>query len=119
MTDDWLPDRTYAAAVELFGQQFHNPKARSRVALARRTVHALRVWGEKYGPLNDDQRDYADEVLAAALRIAARDARGSRDNLFRFAQAAIGRTVNHERVDQGFKRRSGLVDVGNVLEGVA
>jgi len=117
--DAWLPDRMYETAVEVFGEQFHNRRARSRVALSRLAQHALRVWSEKYGPLNAQQSAYADDVLSAALRSARRDAEGDTGKLFRFAQAQIGRMVNHERVHEGFRSRAGLVEVGDVLAEVA
>jgi len=116
---EYLPAKTFAAAEELFGGAIFNPTSRTFQSLSRRVQHALRVWAEKYGPLTQEQAEYADDVLAASLRKAARDAAGDRSKLFRFAQATIARSVNHEIVDQGFKRRAGLVDVGNVLEGVA
>lgn len=112
---EYLPQKTFAAAEEIFGGSIYNPTSRTFQSLSRRVQHALRVWAEKYGPLTQEQAEYADDVLAAALRKAARDAGGDRSKLFRFAQATIARSVNHEVVDQGFKRRAGLVDVGDVL----
>ena len=115
----YLPQRTFAAATEIFGGSIYNPASRSHKSLSRRVEHALRVWAEKYGPLTPDQADYADHVLAAALRSAAKEAAGDRSKLFAFAQAQIGRVVNHERVHEGFQRRTERVEVGDVLEGVA
>ena len=107
----YLPEQTFSAALELFGEQMFNPSSRSYRSLSRRAQHALRVWSEKYGPLTQEQAEYADSVLASALRKAARDAGGDKSKLFRFAQATIGRAVNHEVVHAGFLKRSGLVRV--------
>ncbi len=115
----YLPQRTFAAAAEIFGGSIYNPASRAHKSLSRRVQHALRVWAEKYGPLTPDQYGYADTVLEAALRSAAREAAGDRSKLFSYAQAQIGRVVNHERVDAGFKARQETVDVGDVLAEVA
>ncbi len=115
----YLPQKTFDTAEELFGGSIYNPEGRTFKSLSRRVQHALRVWSDRYGTLNQAQAEYADSVLAAALRSAARDAAGDRSNLFRFAQAQIGRMVNHETVHAGFLKRAELVPVGDVLAGVA
>ena len=115
----YLPQRTFAAGAEIFGGSIYNPASRAHKSLSRRVQHALRVWAEKYGPLTADQYEYADTVLEAALRRAAADAAGDRSKLFAYAQAQIGRVVNHERVHAGFKRREETVEVGDVLAGVS
>lgn len=115
----YLPQRTFAAGAEIFGGSIYNPASRAHKSLSRRVQHALRVWAEKYGPLTPDQYEYADTVLEAALRSAAKEAAGDRSKLFAYAQAQIGRVVNHERVHEGFQRRAETVEVGDVLAGVA
>ena len=107
----YLPQQTFNTAEELFGGSIYNPTSRTFQSLSRRAQHALRVWNERYGPFTQEQAEYADSVLAAALRTAARDAAGDRSKLFRFAQAQIGRMVNHETVHAGFLRRQNLVPV--------
>ena len=107
----YLPNETFAVAEELFGGSIYNPESRTHKSLSRRVQHALRIWAEKYGPLSASQALYADSVLAAALRSAARDAAGDRGKLFQYAQAQIGRMVNHERVHAGFLQRAELVRV--------
>ena len=107
----YLPQKTFDTAEELFGGSIYNPESRTFRSLSRRVQHALRVWSERYGPFTQEQADYADSVLAAALRSAARDAAGNRSKLFRFAQAQIGRMVNHETVHAGFLKRQQLVRV--------
>lgn len=113
-----LPNRTFAAALEFFGPQLYNKNSRAYKSLHRRVEHALRVWAEKYGGLNAKQADYADLVLEAALKRAAKDAAGDVGKLFTYAQAGIGRIVNHERVHQGFTSRAETVRVGDVMQGL-
>jgi hypothetical protein len=115
----YLPQQTFDAAEELFGGSIFNPESRTYRSLSRRAQHALRVWSERYGPFNQSQAEYADSVLAAALRSAARDAAGDRSKLFRFAQARIGGMVNHETVHAGFLKRAQTFDVSEQLAVVA
>lgn len=114
----YIPQRTFDAALEIFGESIYNSKSRSYISLSRRVQHALRVWAEKYGGLNPKQADYADVVLEAGLRRAAREAGADKSKLFQFAQAGIGRLVNHERVHQGFTSRATTVNVGDVTDGL-
>jgi hypothetical protein len=103
---DYWPERTFAAARACFGEGVYNRAGRTYKALDRRVRHALRVWDEKYGPLNAEQAAYADEVLARAIQRGETDAGQDRAKRYRFVQATIGRAVNHEVIDAGFKRRA-------------
>lgn len=113
------PEETFAAALAGFGEPVYNRAGRTYKSLDRRIRHALRVWDEKYGPLNVDQAAYADELLAAAITRGVKDAGPDRQKRYQYAQANIGRAINHEVVDGGFKRRaSALIDVSAELAGV-
>lgn len=113
---DFWPERTFAAALEAFGGAVYARGGRTAKALERRINHARRVWAEKYGPLSTDQEDYADAVLASAIRRGARDGQAADGTLYSFVQAEIARRVNHEEVDAGFKRRAAAkIDVAAEL----
>ena len=104
----WVPELTFEAAVKVLGPQLHNPEGKTAKALTRRCRHALEVWTQKYGSLNDYQMVYADEVLASCvLRADSEEVRTK----FGYALYLIGQAVNHERVHEGFKKRGGLREV--------
>lgn len=109
----FIPDGAFEAARELFGDQLYNAKARTYRALERRCRHALRVWNDKYGPvLSSEQEAYADELLTWAIRDGHARAAAAGARPLQYVQASIGRLVNHERVDAGFKSRAAeLIDV--------
>ena len=103
------PDEVFAAAEAAFGRCVYARTGRTYQSLDRRIRHALRVWDEKYGPLNPAQNEYAATLLVHAIEKGAREAAGDRSKLYPFVQAGIGRLVNHERVDEGFKARAQTV----------
>lgn len=115
----YWPQATFEAAHTIFGGAILNTGSRTYQALDRRIRFALRVWDEKFGPLNDDQERYADEVLAAVLRKAQREAAGTRVKLWPFAQAGIGRAIHNDRVADGMRKRAGYVDPSAILAGIA
>lgn len=117
---DYWPERTFDAAKSAFGPAVYARSSRTYRNLDRRIRHALRVWDAKYGPLSAEQEAYADAVLCSAVARGAKRAGRDRSKLYSFVQAEIGRSVNHERVDAGFKARRGeLVDVSAELAEVA
>jgi hypothetical protein len=120
---DYWPEKTFAAAKACFGPAVYARTGRTGRALDRRIGHALRVWDEKYGPLSPEQEAYADDVLAAAISRGESEAGRDPAKRYAFVQAQIGRMVNHERVDAGFKRRAVELDVsaelGEALRSVA
>lgn len=113
-TNYW-PLHTHAAAVAAFGPAIHNTASRTFRSLDRRLQHALRVWREKYGPLNPAQEQYADSVLARCIEVGKADALGDAKKLYPFVQVRIAQAVGHESVHAGFERRSVRVDVSSVL----
>ena len=111
------PDEVGETAFSVFGPRIFNSQGRSFRLLNRRIRHALQVWEQKYGGLNDAQEAYAGAVLSWAIRRGRDDAAGSRANLYPYVLHALAGVVNHEKVDAGMKRRAdddysvGLVDV--------
>ncbi len=114
----FIPQTTFDTARSIFGDCMFNTGSRTYQALAKRVEHALRVWDEKYGPMNGRQELYADDVLSWALRQAQRDAGGDRKKLWPYAQAGIGRIIQHETVHEGFVVRAEYVDVTATLKGL-
>lgn len=117
------PDEVFACAVDVFGPQLNNPKSRTRLSLDRKIGHAIRVWQERYGPLNADQERYVSSVLCNAIRTGAEDraAAAPGSSLIPFVLARIGRVLNHEVVHAGFKRRATpriTVHLGDALAGI-
>ena len=111
------PDEVGETAFSVFGPRIFNSQGRSFRLLNRRIRHALDVWDQKYGVLNDAQEAYAGAVLAWAIRRGRDEAGGDRSHLYPYVLHSLGGVVNHEKVDAGFKRRAdddyaiGLVDV--------
>jgi hypothetical protein len=121
---DYWPEETFKAARACFGDVVYartgGTGGRTARALDRRISHALRVWDEKYGPLNAVQEAYADAVLAAAIRKGEAEAGHDRGKRYSFVQNKIGQAVNHEVVDGGFRKRAEkLIDVSAELAGEA
>jgi len=112
---DYWPQSTFEAALEVFGPAVYQPTSRTYKALDGRIRHALRVWGEKFGPLNAKQEQYADEILAFCIRKAQREAGGDRAKLWPYAQAGIGRAIMSERAETGMKSRRDTVDGSALL----
>jgi hypothetical protein len=119
---DLWPELTFAAAKEAFGPAIYNTASRSYKALDKRIRHARRTWRDKFGPLNAEQEQYADIILAHAIHFAAKDAAtvGNPRMLWPYVQNSITQLINHENVHAGFKRRADkLVDVTDVLKELA
>lgn len=115
---EFWPEDTFEAARACFGEAVFNRLGRTYKALDRRIRHALRVWDDKYGPLNPEQLAYADAVLASAIRAGEREAGRDRAKRYAYVQSKIGRAVNHETVDGGFKKRAsaeGMIDFSEEL----
>jgi hypothetical protein len=114
------PEAAWEAAFDIWGAALYNDNWRTRKALDRRVLHAVRVWRDQHGPLTVAQEAYMGEVLAWCFRSASKDAAGERKNLSRYAIKNISWMVNHERVQEGFVRRSQLriFDVDEALGGV-
>lgn len=118
--DPW-PEQTFAAALDVFGGAVYAETGKTRKNLDRRIRHALRVWREKYGPLNPKQEEYADLVLAFAIKKGGELARTMDGTVYAHVQSQIARSVNHETAHEGFKRRAELVnvDVGSLIGAAA
>lgn len=111
------PPLVFEAAVRSFGGAIYSgAKSKSFRALDRRVRHALRVWKDKYGPLNPAQEEYAARVLAGAID----SKRG--ENTHAFVLTRLDRAVNHETVHAGFASRADARDrslgVGEMFAGV-
>lgn len=78
-------------------------------AMTRRCRFAMKVWQGKYGNFNPEQAAYAESVLLYAISAAngLHGAKAKREA----AYGQLSRVVNHERTDEGFKRRAKTVDV--------
>lgn len=119
MPDGFWGERTFAAALAVFGPSVYNVTSRTYLALDRRITHTMAVWTEKYGPLTPEQERYADEVLGAVILRAEKDAAGDRQKLWPYAQSGIGRAVHHERVVAGMRKRGGYVSADTILAQLA
>jgi len=94
--EDWvLPVEVIDALKTVF------PKAGKRTieGVERRCKFAHRVWAEKYGPFNVEQGRYAIELMVYAIRAS--------QGQYAFLYSGFDQLVNHERVDEGFKKRAG------------
>ena len=78
--------------------------ARTMDAMLARARFALKVWGEKYGPLNPEQHEYANQLLVSAVECGikyAPDDKAKRPMVYTW----LDRIVNDERAHDGFIRR--------------
>lgn len=75
------------------------PEKHTIDAWCRRARHAHAVWLSKYGPFNVEQGEYVRTLLLYVISTAGKD-RGKLHGL-------MEDLVNHENVDQGFKKRRG------------
>ena len=104
--DQFWPDLTFHAALEAFGNSVHNSESPVRKALDRRIRHCMTVWVERYGPLNQEQEYYLDQVLSFSIIGGVRDAGSNRVKRRQFVMNNLAKAVNHEVVDRGFKSRA-------------
>ena len=113
-------EKVWREAAETFGKQrgFKNPLSpytRTWRLVVDRAEHALRVWDEKYGPLNRKQWDYAGDLVAYSLKQArtAPDCNAA----YAFFNTTLTSLLNHERTDEGFTRRADSLDdtLGSVI----
>ena len=113
-------DKVWREAAETFSQKRGhrnplNPYTRTWKLVVDRAEHALRVWDEKYGPLNRKQWDYAGDLIAYAL-IQARSAPDC-NAAYAFFNTTLTQLLNHERTDEGMTRRASSLDdaLGDVI----
>lgn len=106
-------EKVWLAAAETFAvKRGHrkplNPYTRTWRLVVDRAEHALRVWDEKYGPLNRSQWDYAGDLIAHALTQArtAPDCNAA----YAYFNTTLTSLLNHERTDAGFTRRATSLD---------
>lgn len=115
------PAQVFETALDIFGPSINNPQGRNRLSLDRRIGHALTVWaGRCGGSLSPEQERYASSVLCAALR-SGEDAWKSlgsprAPSLMACCLTRLASMVNHEKVHDGFKRRSGRTNRRRDLE---
>ena len=112
-----IPPKTFDVAREVFGDGVLGRRGRIATPLRSKIAHAMRVWDAKYGPLNDEQMDYADDLLAWTIRSGA--AYAAAQNMAHAAPMVwtnLQSIVNHERADAGFKSRaSATIDVSEEI----
>jgi len=78
--------------------------SRTMDAMLARARFALKVWQEKYGPLNPEQHEYANQLLVSAVECGikyAPDEKAKRPMVYTW----LDRIVNDERGHEGFMRR--------------
>ena len=110
-----VPPRTFEAARTAFGNGVMSRRGRTATPFRAKVAHALRVWDAKYGPLNEAQREYADDVLAYTIRTAADYARANSAPPQPLVWNSLLTIVNHERVDSGFKSRATSEDYSEAI----
>lgn len=110
------PQLVFDTALEIFGRGMYAANGRSYKTLDKRITHALRVWDNKYGPLNPEQELYAADVIAHVLRAAKKKAGSDTKHLWASTLDRLMRCVNDERVHEGFLRRTGDVDYSQAVE---
>jgi len=78
--------------------------SRTMNAMLARARFALKVWQEKYGPLNPEQHEYANQLLVSAVECGIKYApdEGARRAM---VYTWLDRIVNDERGHEGFLRR--------------
>jgi len=101
-------EAVWAEAAIVFGKRNGEPESltpfsRTWKQVVGRAEHALWMWNEKYGPLNPKQRAYAAELVCHALRQALEAP--DRSGRYAFFNATLTRSLNHERVHDGFRSR--------------
>jgi hypothetical protein len=120
MSELWPHDFRSIAEVA-FGGSLNNT---TYSVVNRRVEHAFKVWGGRYA-MNPEQTRYAWELLAWAVRasaidVAVRIREGGVKHpvmyLRRVVAVAMEDVVHDSTAHEGFKRRSGLVDVAAQLE---
>jgi hypothetical protein len=78
--------------------------SRTMDAMLARARFALKVWREKYGPLNPEQHEYANQLLVSAVECGIKYApteQAQRAMVYTW----LDRIVNDERGHEGFLRR--------------
>lgn len=78
--------------------------SRTMNAMLARARFALKVWQEKYGPMNPEQHEYANQLLVSAVECGikyAPDESVKRAMVYTW----LDRIVNDERGHEGFLRR--------------
>jgi hypothetical protein len=108
MSETSLFDRIWRVAAETFSKgrghdESLNPYRDDWRKILARVEHAIFLWNDKYGPLNHAQREYAGDIVCYAL-VNAREAPTPSERYAWFNRALTG-SLNHERVDAGFKQR--------------
>jgi len=106
-----VPPRCFEAAREVFGDSVMARRGRIASPFRSKVAHALRTWDAKYGPLNEEQHEYADQLLTWAVRSGAEYAKAQgMKHPAPMVWANLMALVNHERTDAGFKQRAGKQD---------
>lgn len=116
------PQEFRTTAETVFGNALNHT---SFAMVNRRVIHAFDVWRRRY-EMTPKQEEYAWDVLVWAVRTAGTDANrrinaGLIHHPYVYLRTSVAhameRVVNAELTHEGFKRRAGLVDVTEQLEG--
>jgi len=114
------PPKTRAAAVVVFGQSILDPSRKLHKQLDKKIAGCLHAWHTAFDPWSDEQEEYADDVLAAAIRIGAGDKR--KVAAISHVSTKLDDVIRAERVFNGFQRRkqTDMADeIRAALEGLA
>jgi hypothetical protein len=107
-----VPPRTFDEARKVLGDSVMGRTGKIATPFRSKVAHALKVWHDKYGPLNAEQYDYADQLLRWTIRSGAEYAKSQgMKHPAPIIWANLMSIVNHERADAGFKQRSSKKDV--------
>lgn len=104
---DMWPHELFDACLEVFGPAMYARGGRTFTQINRRVSHALKVWGDKYGPLNPEQHAWAVNVLVGAVKGAVARAQDTGAAIYPVAFDRLDRAVHHEAVHSGFVERRG------------
>lgn len=100
-------------AAGVFGKKAGHPEPLSPYGstwkqIIARCEDALWLWNEQHGPLNAEQREYATELLCAAIKHAG--SAPSPAETYPYFHAQLNRMLTHERVRAGFRSRETEVE---------
>ena len=97
-----IDDSVWEAAREVFGGSVLNENGRTHKILHARCQRALHAWDQRFGPLNDEQTEYATSLLIWAVRKGDGVAKP-----YPLVYDALDRIGRDDRVVEAFETRAG------------